>query len=72
MKKRIHVRVEHVVPSRCREDFLQRREDNDKLKHDAKVNKGKHTACTFSSLVCRHTEHLVSEELCVRITDALR
>ncbi len=36
IKKRIHVRVEHVQPSRCREDFLQRKERNDRLKHEAK------------------------------------
>mmetsp|Transcript_23052 Transcript_23052/g.22806 ORF Transcript_23052/g.22806 Transcript_23052/m.22806 type:complete len:164 (-) Transcript_23052:204-695(-) len=37
MRKRIHVRVEHVVPSRCREDFLKRRAENDAIKHEAKV-----------------------------------
>jgi large subunit ribosomal protein L21e len=35
--KRIHVRIEHVQPSRCRADFLKRREDNDAIKHAAKV-----------------------------------
>jgi len=39
-KKRLHVRVEHVTPSRCREDFLRRVNTNDKLKHDAKVAGG--------------------------------
>jgi len=37
IRKRIHVRIEHVQPSRCREDFLRRRETNDKIKHEAKV-----------------------------------
>ncbi|GLC41015.1 60S ribosomal protein L21 [Pleodorina starrii] len=37
MKKRIHVRVEHVMPSRCREEFLQRRSANDAAKHEAKA-----------------------------------
>lgn len=37
IKKRLHVRIEHVVPSRCREDFLQRSKANDKAKHDARV-----------------------------------
>jgi len=36
IRKRIHVRVEHVQPSRCREDFLRRRELNDRIKHEAK------------------------------------
>ncbi|KAL6760243.1 ribosomal protein L21 component of cytosolic 80S ribosome and 60S large subunit [Haematococcus lacustris] len=37
MRKRLHVRVEHVQPSRCREDFLKRRAENDAIKHDAKA-----------------------------------
>jgi large subunit ribosomal protein L21e len=37
IRKRIHVRIEHVQPSRCREEFLNRRASNDKAKHDAKV-----------------------------------
>ena len=40
IRKRIHVRIEHVQPSRCREDFLRRRETNDKIKHEAKVAGG--------------------------------
>ena len=42
MKKRLHVRIEHVRPSRCREEFLLRRERNDKAKKEAK---GKGGAC---------------------------
>lgn len=37
IKKRIHVRVEHVKPSRCREEFLRRCKENDELKHKARV-----------------------------------
>ncbi|KAG2439537.1 hypothetical protein HXX76_004890 [Chlamydomonas incerta] len=37
MKKRIHVRVEHIVPSRCREEFLTRRASNDAAKAAAKA-----------------------------------
>ncbi len=37
IKKRLHVRIEHVKPSRCREDFLKRKASNDKARHDAKV-----------------------------------
>ncbi|EFJ53106.1 component of cytosolic 80S ribosome and 60S large subunit [Volvox carteri f. nagariensis] len=37
IKKRIHVRVEHVQPSRCREEFLARRAANDAAKAAAKA-----------------------------------
>ncbi|GIL77658.1 hypothetical protein Vretimale_6782 [Volvox reticuliferus] len=37
IKKRIHVRVEHVMPSRCREEFLTRRAANDAAKAAAKA-----------------------------------
>lgn len=33
--KRIHVRIEHIQPSRCREDFLRRVKENDAFKHEA-------------------------------------
>lgn len=38
--KRIHVRVEHVHPSRCKEEFLKRVKTNDAFKHEAKVKGG--------------------------------
>ncbi|CAJ1971681.1 unnamed protein product [Sphenostylis stenocarpa] len=38
IRKRIHVRVEHVMPSRCTEEFRLRKIKNDKLKADAKAN----------------------------------
>lgn len=34
--KRLHVRVEHVVKSRCREEFLNRRAENDRIRREAK------------------------------------
>lgn len=37
IRKRIHVRVEHVQPSRCRAEFEQRKIQNDKLKAEAKA-----------------------------------
>ena len=37
--KRIHVRVEHVEPSRCREGFLARRAENDAKLEEAKKTK---------------------------------
>jgi len=39
IKKRIHVRIEHVQKSRCRDSFLSRVASNDKKKRDAKVRK---------------------------------
>ncbi|WVZ05881.1 hypothetical protein V8G54_019227 [Vigna mungo] len=37
IRKRIHVRVEHVMPSRCTEEFRLRKIKNDQLKADAKA-----------------------------------
>jgi large subunit ribosomal protein L21e len=37
LRKRIHVRVEHVRKSRCNEAFLKRVQENDAAKHAAKV-----------------------------------
>ena len=37
IRKRIHVRVEHVMPSRCNEEFRLRKIQNDKLKAEAKA-----------------------------------
>lgn len=37
--KKIHVRIEHIVKSRCKEDFIARIKANDKLKAEAKANK---------------------------------
>jgi large subunit ribosomal protein L21e len=36
LKKRIYVRLEHVQPSRCREDFEQRKRTNDRFRAEAK------------------------------------
>ena len=36
IKKRLHVRVEHVVLSRCREEFLARKVSNDEKRKAAK------------------------------------
>lgn len=48
--KRIHVRVEHVHPSRCKEEFLKRVKANDAFKHEAKVKGG---ACLLCP-ICQH------------------
>ena len=40
INKRIHVRIEHVAPSRCKEEFLRRRKENDAAKHEAKQKGG--------------------------------
>ncbi|CAM9000493.1 unnamed protein product [Rhodiola kirilowii] len=37
IKKRIHVRIEHVQPSRCAEEINERKKMNDKLKAEAKA-----------------------------------
>jgi large subunit ribosomal protein L21e len=37
IKKRLHVRVEHVKPSHCHDEFLRRVQENDEKKHAAKV-----------------------------------
>lgn len=39
--KRINVRVEHVTHSKCREDFLRRVHENDRLRKEAKDKKTK-------------------------------
>jgi large subunit ribosomal protein L21e len=38
LRKRIHVRIEHVRKSRCNESFLQRVKENDVAKQEAKKN----------------------------------
>lgn len=43
--KRIHVRVEHVKPSRCKEEFLKRSKENDEVKHEAKLRGGECLGC---------------------------
>ena len=45
VKKRIHVRVEHVQPSRCKEDFIKRVKRNEALRKIAK--KTKRECCSF-------------------------
>ncbi len=37
MEKKINVRIEHVVPSKCRQDFLQRVAANDAARKQAKA-----------------------------------
>ena len=44
LRKRIHVRIEHVAPSRCREEFLARQKKNDQIKHEAKERGGESQA----------------------------
>eukprot|EP00126_Sphaerothecum_destruens_P014144 Sdes_comp24298_c0_seq1m22287 len=38
IKKRINVRIEHVSHSSCRDDFLNRVKQNDRLKREARTN----------------------------------
>ena len=37
IRKRIHVRIEHVMPSRCTEEVKLRKKKNDQLKAEAKA-----------------------------------
>ena len=37
LRKRLHVKIEHVRRSRCNEEFLRRVKENDQLKQDAKL-----------------------------------
>ena len=39
LAKRINIRVEHVTHSKCREDFLKRVKENEKLRKEAKEKK---------------------------------
>lgn len=36
--KRINVRVEHISHSKCREDFIRRVKENERLRKEAKTN----------------------------------
>eukprot|EP00397_Hematodinium_sp_SG-2012_P069154 GEMP01116608.1.p1 GENE.GEMP01116608.1~~GEMP01116608.1.p1 ORF type:complete len:177 (+),score=40.87 GEMP01116608.1:48-533(+) len=38
LRKRLHVRIEHVRRSRCNDDFLRRVKLNDKIKQQAKLD----------------------------------
>ncbi|CAE8600129.1 unnamed protein product, partial [Polarella glacialis] len=44
LRKRIHVRIEHVRKSRCAESFLRRVKENDQKKRDARLQ-GKSIVC---------------------------
>merc|ERR1712072_306858 len=44
MRKRMHVRIEHVRRSRCNEDFLRRVKENDVIKQEAN-QKGEKVVC---------------------------
>ncbi|RZF38819.1 hypothetical protein LSTR_LSTR000522 [Laodelphax striatellus] len=37
--KRINIRIEHVLHSKCREDFMKRVKENDRLRKEAKEKK---------------------------------
>merc|ERR1719251_221622 len=37
-RKKIHVRIEHIRKSKCRDDFLERVKKNDAAKAEAKKN----------------------------------
>jgi large subunit ribosomal protein L21e len=41
VEKRINVRIEHVQPSKCQQDFLARARANTKISQEAKANGGR-------------------------------
>lgn len=40
VKKRLHVRIEHVKKSSCRDEFLKRVATNEEIKKEARKKKG--------------------------------
>ena len=44
VRKRLHVRIEHVRQSKCRKDFLDRVQRNDDIKREAKANGSAYSA----------------------------
>jgi hypothetical protein len=56
IRKRIHVRIEHVQPSRCREEFLRRKADNDRVKSEAKARGGTHP-CPLTHATINPSQH---------------
>jgi hypothetical protein len=50
IKKKIHVRIEHVRKSQCRKDFLARLKSNEGEARQAKMNKSMWASFFFSSL----------------------
>merc|ERR1719323_1329078 len=47
-RKKIHVRIEHIKKSKCRQDFLSRVKVNDAAKAAAKTDKSKYVASSGS------------------------
>lgn len=77
LRKRIHVRVEHIVPSRCREDFLKRRTEHESLKKDAKAKGGAPRSpaenlhwCYFDCPACYGMHHVVPAVLRLSMASA--
>jgi large subunit ribosomal protein L21e len=50
IRKRIHVRIEHVSKSRCREEFLLRVKENDRKRREAAAKKGTFNFFSFREL----------------------
>lgn len=51
IRKRIHVRTEHVSHSKCRQDFLDRVQANDAKRQEAREKKGEGTERLRDSFV---------------------
>ena len=58
LRKRMHVRIEHVRRSRCNEDFLRRVKENDAIKHAAN-QKGEKVVCKRQPAAARDRKSVV-------------
>lgn len=54
VKKRIHVRIEHVQPSRCKEDFYRRVKANAAARKHAKETKSEYTPKSSFYFLCQN------------------
>jgi len=57
IRKKIHVRIEHVKKSTCRDDFLNRVRKNEQIKKDARAT-GKRTEIKRLPVQPRGTQHV--------------
>jgi len=63
MKKRMHLRTEHIRPSKCREEFLTRVRKNDAIKKECR-EKGEKPPCLKRQPVGPRAGYVVKNEDC--------